>query len=63
MGLLRIIKDFQNISMYIWMEPSRRALSKSRKHFPSFDTQFLELLAEVWSGSTPASNYFQSVYR
>jgi hypothetical protein len=31
------------------------------KHFPSFDPQFPELLAEIWGDSTPASNYVQSV--
>jgi hypothetical protein len=37
-------------NIYIWLEPSRLALSKSQNRFPRFDPQFPELLAEARGG-------------
>jgi hypothetical protein len=56
MGLLRKIKYLQTLAIYIWLEPSRRALSKSRNGFPRFDPQFPRLLAEVQGGSNSGDN-------
>jgi hypothetical protein len=58
MGLLRKIKYLQTLAIYIYicLEPSLRALSKSRNCFPIFDTQFPELLAKVRGGSNSNDN-------
>jgi hypothetical protein len=45
--LLQKIKYLQTLAIYIWLEDSRRDLSKSQNSFPRFDPPFPKLLAEV----------------
>jgi hypothetical protein len=47
---------FKTLEIYIWLEPSHRALYKSRNHFPRFNLQFPKLFAEVRGSSNSVDN-------
>jgi hypothetical protein len=54
--------DPQHLAIYIWLESSRRALSKIRNPILRFDGKLPKLLAEVWDGSIFDNNSSEQLH-